>query len=60
VCGYPINATSAELTAHEQDCLTRLAQPTWRIEHPLPRYRHRTFAEGKQERIAARKTESEK
>jgi hypothetical protein len=32
----------------------------WKIERPLPRYRHRTFAEGKQERIAARKAERNK
>jgi len=32
----------------------------WKIERPLPRYRHRTFAEGKQERIAARKAEQDK
>jgi hypothetical protein len=23
----------------------------WKIQYPIPRYRHRTFAEGKQERV---------
>ena len=26
----------------------------WKIQHPTPRYRHRTFAEGKKERMATR------
>jgi hypothetical protein len=26
----------------------------WKIQHPIPKYHHRTFAEGKAERIANR------